>query len=125
MSRQHRRLAASQEADRPASGPISPSSSATLAGPFTTVVRGPGLRGLAKSGSERMLCARLEYTGTRQAARTLSLRDEGGGSVAWFRYHLWRVRTGLPEGIVLGREEDDLFGWALDVIDAAGPTCSS
>ena len=67
-----------------------------------------------------MLSARLEYTGMRQAAGTLSLRSEGDGAVAWFGYDLWRMRTGLCEGIVLGREDDSLFDWAPAVIDATG-----
>lgn len=94
--------------------------SAALARPFSAAVHGPGLRGLANRGAERMLSARLEYTGMRQAASTLSLRSEGGGAIAWFGYDLWRMPTGLSEGIALGREEDSLFGWALDVIDATG-----
>ncbi len=94
----------------------------TLAGasrPFLAAVSDCGLRSLAKTEAEQTLLARFEYTGIQREARTLHWRAVGGGLVAWFEDNLWRLPSGLHEGIALGRDGDAMLDWAPDAIDAS------
>ena len=82
----------------------------------------PAVRVLASTAAERTLVARLQYTSVQRGTGALAVRSEGDRIVSWFPYEVRGIRTGLHEGVILGREDDFPFDWLESVVQDTGAT---